>query len=204
MPSSWGSWASRSCQMACSSSTKWGENFTSITRRGRGEVDGIFPHHPSGTGTDQNHPVGQGDGLGEVVGDIENGGAGALPHRQDIVLKALAGKGVQGGEGLVHHQDGGVHRQHPGDGGPLFHAAGELPGIVVLKACQPHFFPSGPGRSPGAGVWGYPATPWPGPRCPAPSARAAGCRPGRCSPGRGGSPLAVFPAKRTRPVVGGI
>ena len=29
-------WVSRSCQMARSSSTKWGVNFTSITRRGRG------------------------------------------------------------------------------------------------------------------------------------------------------------------------
>ena len=79
------------------------------------------------------------------MGDIQDGTARILPEGENIVLQALPGEGVQGGKGLVHHENGGVHCQHPGDGGPLFHAAGELPGIALFKALQAHAFHQGPG-----------------------------------------------------------
>ncbi len=85
--------------MARSSSTKWGVNFTSITRRGAGQVDDVLPDHLAGAGAHQKDPVGQRDGLGEVVGDVEDGTAGGLPGGEDLILKALAGEGVQGAKG---------------------------------------------------------------------------------------------------------
>ena len=57
----------------------------------------------------------------------------------------VAGDLVEGAEGLVHEQEGGVEGERAGDRHPLLHAAGELPGIFPLEAGEAHDLEPGPG-----------------------------------------------------------
>ena len=49
-----------------------------------------------------------------------------MPDPQQFGLHAPAGQRVEGGEGLVHQQHGGLHGQGAGDLQALLHAAREL------------------------------------------------------------------------------
>ena len=76
------------------------------------------------------HPVGQVDGLVDVVRDEHDRDADLLPHPQDEVLKLEPGLRVHRGEGLVHQQQVRPVGQGAGDRHPLLHAAGQLPRVV--------------------------------------------------------------------------
>ena len=76
------------------------------------------------------------DGLGDGVGDEDDGRAGALPDAQEFEVHALARHLVEGPEGLVHEQQGGVERQGPGDGRALLHPARKLPGVMVGEVLE--------------------------------------------------------------------
>ena len=80
---------------------------------------------------DDEHPVGQGEGLLRVVGD-DDGGQVVLPgDGLDAVLNGLLDNPVQGGQGLVQQEDPGLHHQGAGQGHPLLLTAGELVDALV-------------------------------------------------------------------------
>lgn len=56
------------------------------------------------------------------------GTARILPEGENIVLQALPGESVQGGKGLVHHENGGSTASTRAMAARFFMAAGELPG----------------------------------------------------------------------------
>ena len=72
----------------------------------------------------------------------EEDGGGVLvlgrPDVDDFGPQRLGRQGVHVAEGLVHEEDLRVHGKRPGHAHALLHAAGELPGIGVLKAGQAH------------------------------------------------------------------
>ena len=77
---------------------------------------------------------------GEPVGD-DDGGA-ALAQFVQGGLDPLLGDGVQGGGGLVQHQNLRIFQEHPGDGDPLLLAAGEhdppFADVAVITVGQLH------------------------------------------------------------------
>ena len=75
----------------------------------------------------------------DVVGDEQHRLALALPDAEQQLLHQPAGLVVEGAEGLVEQQDGGIVGERAGDGRALLHAAGELLGIMVLEAARPTF-----------------------------------------------------------------
>ena len=78
-----------------------------------------------GRRTDDIDPVGEIDGLGDVVGHEQNCAGGLLPDPQQKVLHLVAGLRVESAEGLVHQDDLRADGQRAGDGHALLHAAGE-------------------------------------------------------------------------------
>ena len=90
----------------------------------------------AGPGGHHHDPVGERDRLGEVVGDEDDGRAGARPQVEQLVLHELAGLHVERAERLVHQQDRRLVDQRLGQRDALAHAAGELVGVVVLEAGQ--------------------------------------------------------------------
>ena len=78
-------------------------------------------------------PVGQGQGLLLVVGDIDGGDPRGLLDGPDLGAQALADLGVQGRQGLVQEQHPRPHRQGPGQGGPLLLAAGHLVRVALAQ-----------------------------------------------------------------------
>ena len=90
------------------------------------------------------------DGLGDRVGDEDDGLAGAAPEPVELVVEMIAGDLVEGAEGLVHEQEGGVEGERAGNRHPLLHAAGELPGIFPLEAGEAHDLEPGLGALSGA------------------------------------------------------
>ena len=85
---------------------------------------------------DDEHPVGQGEGLLRVMGD-DDGGQVVLPgDGLDPVLDGLLDHPVQGGEGLVQQEDAGLHHHGAGQGHPLLLAAGELVHPLVQVVLQ--------------------------------------------------------------------
>ena len=76
---------------------------------------------------------------GQVVGDEQIGQTQLLLHvLQHIDHLGLDGH-VQGGDGLVAHDELRPHRQCPGNAHTLLLAAGELMGIAVgVLGVQPH------------------------------------------------------------------
>ena len=82
--------------------------------------------------------VAQFEGFVEVVGNKDDGFLELGLQAQQFVLHLPPDEGIQSAEGFVHQQDVGVHRQGAGQAHPLLHPAGELPGIGLLPAGQPH------------------------------------------------------------------
>jgi len=86
----------------------------------------------------EEHRIPQGQGLLHVVGDQEKGPARAGMQVDQDPPEVAAGEPVQGAEGLVQEHQVGLHRQGPPQGGPLSHAAGDLPGVGVPEVPKPH------------------------------------------------------------------
>src|SRR5688572_2530519 len=82
--------------------------------------------------------VGDVDGLLDRMRHEDHGLALVAEQPQQVVLELAADLLVDRREGLVHQQDVGVHREGPGEADALPHTAGELVGVGVLEARQPH------------------------------------------------------------------
>ncbi len=61
-----------------------------------------------------------------------------MPQAQQQGLHLLAGKGIEGAEGLVEQQQLRLGGQRPGDADPLALTAGELPDRLGVGLLQPH------------------------------------------------------------------
>ena len=98
----------------------------SVRRKVEAQGDGL-PDRGGAAGEDDD-PVRQGDGLGEIVGHQDGGFLLPADDLADVVSHVEPGLVVQGGEGFIQEEK--VRFQHQGadKGRPLAHAAGELRG----------------------------------------------------------------------------
>ena len=82
--------------------------------------------------------VGQGHGLGLVVGDVDGGRAGLLVDLGDFIAHGHALLGVQVGKRLVHQEDAHLADDGAADGHALALAAGQRPGqaVQVIRQAQ--------------------------------------------------------------------
>ena len=74
------------------------------------------------------------DGLGDRMGDEDDGLAGLVPEPQQLLVELVAHDLVERAEGLIHQQEMGVEGESAGDRGALLHAARELPGKALLES----------------------------------------------------------------------
>src|SRR5258705_10163008 len=100
-----------------------------------------------GTRPDRHHrdPVGQQDGLGNVMGDEDHRLAGALPDCEQDRMHPATGEGVERTERLVHHQDFPLDREGPPDLQAPAPAPGEVRGEFGLSSVRIDPVPGGPG-----------------------------------------------------------
>jgi hypothetical protein len=107
--------------------------------RGRRAIDG-FGHvaldEPAGL--EHADPVGQGEGLGLVVGDVEDGGVVLPGQRGDLGPQPLPQVRVEVGERFVAEQHGGPGDQGPGQRHPLLLPARQFRRAAVCQPGQPH------------------------------------------------------------------
>ena len=87
---------------------------------------------------EDDHGVGEGEGLLLVVGDVDEGDAELLVHLLELDLHVLAHLEVQGGEGLVEEEHLGLVHDGAGDGDALLLAAGEGFHVAVLVVGHGH------------------------------------------------------------------
>ena len=112
-----------------------------VARAAAGNVDGPRDGGAlavASAAAEHDDPVGQLEGLVDVVGDQQHRGGLGLVDVQEQVLHLHPGQGVQRAERLVEQQDAGVAGQGPGQRGALGHAAGDLAGPVLGEAVQAH------------------------------------------------------------------
>ena len=83
------------------------------------------PREPDAARQDD-HPVGDEDGLGDRVRDQHDRRAGALPEAEQLRVEAFARQGVERAERLVQQQHLRLAHERAGDRRPLAHAAREL------------------------------------------------------------------------------
>ena len=102
------------------------------------QVDGVIPFDGAWPRSEDAHPVGQGDGLLEVVGDEDHGSREGGPHLQQFVFHHGACLHVESAERLVHQQDLRLVDKGLGKRYTLAHAARKLVWVVVLETGQPH------------------------------------------------------------------
>ena len=62
----------------------------------------------------QRDSIANANGLIEVMGDEDHRASLFGLQIQQQVLHVPADQGIEGGEGLIHQQDGGIERQGPG------------------------------------------------------------------------------------------
>jgi len=70
------------------------------------------------------------------VRDEDNGLAVLLPHVDEFFLHVPASLLVERAEWLIHEHGRSVDRQRSSEAGTLLHTAGQLFGVLVLKASQ--------------------------------------------------------------------
>jgi hypothetical protein len=63
------------------------------------------------------------------VGDKDHGLIQALLKGKKFLLQLIAGNRIQGAEGFIHQEDGGISAQSPGNTDSLPLSAGEFVGI---------------------------------------------------------------------------
>src|SRR5215471_14579925 len=80
--------------------------------------------------------VGEGDGLGEIVGDKDHGLASRAPEPQQLGVQVELGVRVESAKGLVHEEDFGIHHERAHQGDPLPHAAGQRGGERLLETLE--------------------------------------------------------------------
>ena len=92
----------------------------------------------SRVGAHHDDPIGEQDGLVELVGDEDDRLAVPVPDLEQFGLHDLAGLRVECCERLVHQEHRRVDRQGPGQVRPLTHPARELVRIVRFEASELH------------------------------------------------------------------
>ena len=85
---------------------------------------------------EQTDAVGDGDGVGLIVGDEDHSDAGLLLKCADSVAQVLAQAGLQAAERFVQQEHTRLDDQGPGESDPLPLAAGQLFGAAGLVAGQ--------------------------------------------------------------------
>ena len=90
----------------------------------RAQIDDLL--HPAGMGRQHQHALAEIDRLHDAVRDEQDGGAGAPPDRQQLVVQPVARDLVERAERLVHQQDAGLAQQRAGDRDALALAARQL------------------------------------------------------------------------------
>ena len=73
-----------------------------------------------------------------VVGHVQEGDADLLLECLQLDLERFPELGVQGTEGLVQEQHGGIQDEGPGQGHSLLLTSGELPGSALAQFAQLH------------------------------------------------------------------
>ncbi len=86
-------------------------------------------HH--GAGVHHHHPIAEGEGDTQVVGDEDEGHSALALDRTQELEHLLLGRGVEGRRGLIGEQDHRVDGKGGSDGHALAHASGELEGIAL-------------------------------------------------------------------------
>ena len=86
------------------------------------------------SGCEEDDALGEVEGLVEVVGDEEDGLGDAVQEVAKHGLHLGAGDGVEGAEGLVHEEDGGVGGEGASEADALALASGELMGEAMGEA----------------------------------------------------------------------
>src|SRR5205814_1635394 len=76
-------------------------------------------------------PVAEQHRLLDVVRDEQDRGPVPVPHREQELVHARPGDGVEGAEGLIHQQHRGTGDDGPRERCPVPHAAGKLVGERV-------------------------------------------------------------------------
>ena len=97
------------------------------------QVDVDLPADAAGVRVQHDDPIRQAHRLADRVRDEQDRLVRLEPQLLELLVQQRARLGVEGGERLVHQQDGRVHHQRPGDRDALPHAAGQL----VRSACRP-------------------------------------------------------------------
>ena len=121
-----------------------------MTVAGLGEPARDLRPDPSRVRPEHEDPIGQDDGLLDVVGhDQHRLGREVLfpPQPQQLGTQVAGGEDVEGREGLVHQQCIGLDHQGAGEAHPLAHPTGQLLGVGRLEAVET----DGVDRSLGAG-----------------------------------------------------
>jgi hypothetical protein len=74
--------------------------------------------------------------LAKIVGDEDDGFAKAAGEGAEFALKLGAGDGIEGAEGLIHQQDGGISGKGAGDPDTLALAAGKFARAAVCELAR--------------------------------------------------------------------
>ncbi len=122
-----------------------------LAQRVRGLVGGAHVEGDGAVAQDE-HPVGEADGLVDVVGDQQHRGAVALAQLLHEGVHLEPGEGVERPEGLVEQEEGRVADQGPGQGDAL--------GLAPREGLGPHVLVAGEadlGERPPAGLAGLTA-----------------------------------------------
>ena len=86
--------------------------------------------------------IGEGDGLGDAVGDEDDGARPLEPEALELGVELLAGEGVERAERLVEQQHRGIADQRPSERGALRHPARKL-----ARSQAPRPWPGRPARA---------------------------------------------------------
>ena len=90
-----------------------------------------------GVGVQEHRVVTDREDTGKLVGDHDDRRTEAVAQLQYKVVEQSCADGVEPRRRLVEEQDLGVERHGPRKTGPLFHATGNLVGVVVFESGKP-------------------------------------------------------------------
>ena len=107
-----------------------------VIAAGSRDVDGDVGDDARWPARHHEHPVAQRHRLGDAVGDEEHGGAAAVDESGEQAAHLAAGDLVEGGERLVHHEQGSVQGECPHQSHPLLHAAGQFVGVRLQERAE--------------------------------------------------------------------
>ena len=87
----------------------------------------------AGMGTHHDNAICEKDGFVDAVSHEHNRAVRRCYNPHELFLQEHAGLGIQGAKRLIHQEDVRIRRQGPRDRSSLFHASGDLVGIMVFK-----------------------------------------------------------------------